>query len=331
MTGYVLRRLGYMVVLLLALSLVTFIVIQLPPGDLVTVMLARMEAGGGDMSYGPKEISAIRERWGLHLPFHLQYLRWLWNLVRGDLGSSFVYNRPVATLLLERLPLTVLLSGLTLLFAYAVAIPIGIYSATHQYSVGDYSVTVLGFVGLATPNFLLALLLMYLLLSLFGVSAGGLFSSAYEFAPWSLGKFLDALLHLSLPIIVVGTAGTAAIIRVMRSTLLDELSKQYVITARSKGVAERNLTFKYPVRVALNPIISTVGWLLSEIVSGSTIVAIVLSLPTVAPLLFSALTQEDMFLGGSTMMILAMLTIIGTLISDMLLVVTDPRIRFESK
>ena len=187
----------------------------------------------------------------------------------------------------------------------------------------------MGFVGLAIPNFLLALILMYLLLTLFGVSAGGLFSAAYEHAPWSFAKLIDGLLHLPLPIIVIGMAGTAAIIRVMRSTLLDELRKQYVITARAKGVSEVNLTFKYPVRVAINPIISTVGWLLPEIVSGSTIVAIVLSLPTVAPLLFSALIQEDMFLAGSTLMVLAALTIVGTLISDLLLVIADPRIRFE--
>ena len=329
MTSYILRRLAYMVILLIALSVVVFIVIQLPPGDVMTVMLARMEAGGADASFGGEEISAMQEQYGLHLPAYLQYLRWAGNLLRGNFGVSFVYGRPVTALLLERLPLTVLLSGITLLFAYAVAIPIGIYSATHQYSLGDYGFTVMGFVGLAMPNFLLALILMYLLLTMFGVSAGGLFSAAYEHAPWSFAKLIDGLLHLPLPIIVIGMAGTAAIIRVMRSTLLDELRKQYVITARAKGVSEATLTFKYPVRVALNPIISTVGWLLPEIVSGSTIVAIVLSLPTVAPLLFSALLQEDMFLAGSTLMVLAALTIVGTLISDLLLVITDPRIRFE--
>ena len=324
MASYILRRLAYMVILLVALSVVVFIVIQLPPGDMMTVMLARMEAGGADASLGGEEISAMQKQYGLHLPAHLQYLRWA-----GNLGPSFVYGRPVTVLLLERLPLTVLLSGITLLFAYVVAIPIGIYSATHQYSLGDYGFTVVGFVGLATPNFLLALILMYLLLTLFGVSPGGLFSGEFEHAPWSFAKFLNGLGHLPLPIIVIGMAGTAAIIRVMLGTLLDELRKQYVITARAKGVSETALTFKYPVRVALNPIISTVGWLLPEIVSGSTIVAIVLSLPTVAPLLFSALLQEDMFLAGSTLMVLAALTIIGTLISDLLLVITDPRIRFE--
>ena len=329
MASYLLRRLAYMVILLIALSVVVFIVIQLPPGDVMTVMLARMEAGGADASFGGEEISAMQEQYGLHLPAHRQYLRWAGNLLRGNLGVSFVYGRPVTALLLERLPLTVLLSGITLLFAYAVAIPIGIYSATHQYSLGDYGFTVMGFIGLAMPNFLLALILMYLLLTLFGVSAGGLFSGEFEHAPWSFAKFLNGLAHLPLPIIVIGMAGTAAIIRVMRGTLLDELRKQYVITARAKGVSEATLTFKYPVRVALNPIVSTVGWLLPEIVSGSTIVAIVLSLPTVAPLLFSALIQEDMFLAGSTLMVLATLTIIGTLISDLLLVVTDPRIRFE--
>ena len=329
MIGYILRRLIYMVVVLIAISMVAFFVIQLPPGDYLTVFLANMYGQG--MHFSAEQVRIMEERFGLNLPLYVQYLKWARNLVRGDLGLSFSYGRPVLGLVVERLPLTVLISLLTILFAYAVAIPIGIYSATHQYSLSDYGVTILGFVGLATPNFLLALLLRYILLQLFGISAGGLFSPAYEFAPWSLARVVDALLHLPLPMIVVGTAGTAAIVRVMRSTLLDELKKQYVITARAKGMSERHLTFKYPVRVALNPIISTVGWLLPEIVSGSTIVAIVLSLPTVAPLLLRALTSQDSFLAGSIIMILASLTVIGTLASDILLAVTDPRIRFERR
>lgn len=329
MTRFILRRLGYMVILLVAISMVAFFIIQLPPGDYITVLLATM-AGQG-MQFGEEEVRGLQERFGLNLPLHLQYIRWAWNLLQGDLGMSFVYSRPVMSLVMDRLPLTMLISILTITFVYAVAIPIGIHSATHQYSIGDYSFTIVGFVGLATPNFLVALILMYTLFRLFGVSAGGLFSSAYEFAPWSLAKFIDALIHLPLPIIIVGTAGTAAIIRVMRSTLLDELKTQYVITARAKGVSERQLIFKYPVRVALNPIISTVGWLLPEIVSGSTIVAIVLSLPTVAPLLFRALQSQDSYLAGSVIMILATLTTIGTLVSDILLAITDPRIRFEHK
>ena len=322
MIGYIGRRLGYMAVLLVAISMVAFFVIQLPPGDYLTVVMASM-AGQG-MHFTEEQVLLLKERFGLDLPMHLQYLRWAWNLLQGDLGLSFSYGRPVMGLVLDRLPLTMLISLLTILFAYAVAIPIGIYSATHQYSLGDYGFTVLGFVGLATPNFLLALLLMYVLLKLFGISAGGLFSPEYEFEPWSVARVVDALLHLPLPVLVAGTAGTAAVVRVMRSTLLDELKKQYVITARAKGVAEQRLVMKYPVRVALNPIIATAGWLLPEIVSGSTIVAIVLSLPTVAPLLLRALTSQDSYLAGSIIMVLAALTVIGTLASDLLLAAHRP-------
>jgi len=222
-----------------------------------------------------------------------------------------------------------MISLFTLIFTYAVAIPIGIYSATHQYSVGDYTFTVIGFAGLATPNFLLALILMFLFYKYFGLSVGGLFSPQYLTATWSVDKFIDMLKHLPIPIIVIGTAGTAWIIRVMRGCLLDELRKQYVITARAKGVAERTLLFKYPVRIAINPIISTIGWTLPGIISGETITAIVLSLPTTGPLLFQALLNQDMYLAGSTVMFLTFLTVIGTLISDILLVWMDPRIRYE--
>ncbi|TET12590.1 ABC transporter permease, partial [Candidatus Aerophobetes bacterium] len=224
---------------------------------------------------------------------------------------------------------TVAISIFTLLFTYVVAIPIGIYSATHQYSIADYGFTIAGFAGLATPNFLLALILMFVFYKYFGLSAGGLFSPAYQLAPWSVAKFLDMLKHLPIPIIVIGTAGIASLIRVMRGCLLDELRRQYVITARAKGVSERRLLFKYPVRVAINPIVSTIGWVLPAIVSGETITAIVLSLPTTGPLLFAALRAQDMYLAGSTIMFLTVLTLIGTLLSDFLLVWIDPRIRYE--
>ena len=245
------------------------------------------------------------------------------------MGESFIWEAPVTEIVGERLALTVTLSISTLILTYLIAIPIGIYSATHQYSVADYSFTTLGFVGLATPNFLLALILMFLFYRYFNWSVGGLFSPEYQLAPWSLGKVIDLLKHLPIPLLVIGTAGAASLIRIMRATLLDELSKQYVITARAKGVAERRLLFRYPVRVAINPVVSTIGWLLPETISGATLTAIVLSLPTVGPLLLRALEAQDMLLAGSMVMLLSALGILGTLISDLLLVVVDPRIRFE--
>ncbi len=318
-----------MIIILLAVSVVSFIIIQLPPGDYLTYYMQRLKASGVEV--GEAQIRSLERQYGLDLPVYAQYFKWMWKMLHGDFGRSFQWNRPVSELIAERLPLTVTISILTLFFIYAVAIPIGIYSATHQYSIGDYGFTVFGFAGLATPNFLLAIILMFVFYKYFGLSAGGLFSVEYQIAPWSVGKFLDMLKHLPIPIIVIGTAGTASLIRVMRGCLLDELGKQYVITARAKGVAERALLFKYPVRVAVNPIISTIGWTLPRIVSGETITAIVLSLPTTGPLLFSALLAQDMYLAGSTIMFLSSLTVIGTLISDILLVWVDPRIRYEKK
>ncbi len=318
-----------MIIILLAVSVVSFIIIQLPPGDYLTYYMQRLKASGVEV--GEAQIRSLEKQYGLDLPVYAQYFKWMWKMLHGDFGRSFQWNRPVSELIAERLPLTVTISILTLFFIYAVAIPIGIYSATHQYSIGDYGFTVFGFAGLATPNFLLAIILMFVFYKYFGLSAGGLFSVEYQIAPWSVGKFLDMLKHLPIPIIVIGTAGTASLIRVMRGCLLDELGKQYVITARAKGVAERALLFKYPVRVAVNPIISTIGWTLPRIVSGETITAIVLSLPTTGPLLFSALLAQDMYLAGSTIMFLSSLTVIGTLISDILLVWVDPRIRYEKK
>jgi len=329
MLSYVIRRVIYMLIVLALVSVVAFIIIQLPPGDYVTSYVAALEAIGEPVQ--EEQIMALRKQYGLDLPIYFQYFKWLWNMFHGDFGQSFAWNKPVNQLLVERLPLTVVVSLSTLLFTYAIAIPIGIYSAIHQYSIGDYTLTIIGFAGLATPNFLLALILMFLFYKYFGLSIGGLFSSEYLRASWSIGKFVDMLKHLPVPIIVIGTAGTAGLIRIMRGCLLDELRKQYVITARAKGVAERILLFKYPVRVAINPIISTIGWTLPRIVSGGTITAIVLSLPTVGPLLYDALLDQDMYLAGSSVMILSFLTVIGTLISDILLVLVDPRIRYEKK
>lgn len=327
MLSYIIRRVLYMVALLCLASLVGFILIQLPPGDYLTTYIQSLKARGE--AVGEAMILSLRKQYGLDLPLHLQYFKWIWAMLHGDLGMSLQWNRPVTSLLAERLPLTVMISLFTLVFVYAAAIPIGIYSATHQYSIGDYAFSVVGFAGLAIPNFLFALILMFFFYKFFGLSAGGLFSPQYMIAPWSASKFIDMLKHFPIPVIVIGTAGTAGLIRVMRGCLLDELRKQYVITARAKGVKERTLLFKYPVKIAINPIISTIGWTLPAIISGETITAIVLSLPTIGPLLLRALISQDMYLAGSTVMLLCSLTVIGTLISDILLVWIDPRIAYE--
>jgi len=317
-----------MIIILWVVSIVAFVIIQLPAGDYLSYHIQNLKQRG--ITFIERdELRGLEERYGLNLPIYAQYGKWVWNMLHGDFGQSFLWNKEVSELLGERLMLTVIISILTMLFAYGIAIPVGIYSATHQYSIADYGFTIAGFAGLATPNFLLALILMFVFYKYFGLSAGGLFSPAYQLAPWSLAKVLDMLKHLPIPIIVIGTAGTAELIRVMRGCLLDELRKQYVITARAKGVSERALLFKYPVRIAINPIISTIGWTLPYIISGETITAIVLSLPTTGPLLFQALMTQDMYLAGSTIMFLAVLTVIGTLISDILLVWVDPRIRYE--
>ena len=328
MNGYVLRRFLYMILVLILVSVSAFIIIQLPPGDYVDTLVAETETLRG-MKMRPDEIAGLRQAYGVDRPLVVQYLTWMGKLLRGDFGMSIRYDRPVADIIAERLPLTVAVACITMLFTYLVAVPVGIYSATHQYSFGDYLATGVGFVGLATPNFLLALILMYVLFSLFGFASTGLFSAVYLDAPWSWGKFVDLLKHLPLPIIVIGTAGTAGLIRVLRGTVLDELHRQYVVTARAKGMAERRLLFKYPVRVAINPLVSTIGWTLPWILSGAVITSIVLNLPTIGPILYEGLLKQDMELGGSIIMLLAALTVIGTFISDLLLVWVDPRIRFE--
>ncbi len=329
MLQYAIRRLPYMIIILLLTSVVIFIIIQLPPGDYATYQIRELEASGKVLK--ETEIASIRKRFGLDLSIHAQYIRWMWKMLHGDFGKSFQYNRPVIELIAERLPLTVMMSLFALIFIYTVAIPIGIYSATHQYSIGDYFFTAIGFGGLSIPNFLFALILMVFFYKWFGLSVGGLFSPEYAEAPWSLSRFVDMLKHLPIPIIVIGTAGTAGLIRIMRGCLLDELQKQYVITARAKGVAERILLFKYPVRVAVNPIISTIGWTLPAIVSGEAITAIVLSLPTIGPLLYQAVMSEDMYFAGSVLIFQCFLVVIGTFISDVLLVCIDPRIRYENE
>ena len=325
MGSYIVQRFLFMLLLLAMLTVAVFVIIQLPPGDFLSHYVTRLEAQG--MFVDQEQTEQLRRIYGLDLPMHRQYLRWLRRIASGDLGMSLQWRQPVSRLLADRLPYAVIVAVATLLFTYSVALPIGVYSATHQYSLTDYTVTTLGFIGLATPNFLLALILLFLGNRYLGLSIGGLFSIEYVDQPWSAAKLLDMLGHLPVPIVVIGTAGTAQLIRVLRSSLLDELSKQYVITARAKGLAESRLLFRYPVRVALNPVISTVGWILPEIFSGQVITAIVLSLPTIGPLLLAALVAQDMFLAGSLVMVTALLTLIGTFISDILLIAVDPRIR----
>ena len=316
-----------MVILLAALSFFSFVLIELPPGNFVDNMIERLRILGVQVDL--EEIRSLEERYGLNLPFLGRYGRWMSNLLRGDMGDSLAYNQPVTQLIGQRLLLTVLITMLTLVLTYAIAIPIGIYSATHQYSFTDYAFTVFGFIGLATPNFLLALILMFVFFKYFGWSVGGLFSPQYEFTPWNLAKFLDFLKHLPIPLVVIGTAGTAGLIRVMRAALLDELRKQYVLTGRAKGLKEGKLLFKYPLRIAINPMVSTIGGVLPALVSGEALTAIVVGLPTVGPLLLEALQAQDMYLAGSLIMLVSALAVIGILISDLLLVVVDPRIRFE--
>jgi peptide/nickel transport system permease protein len=273
----------------------------------------------------------MRTRLGLDQPLYRQYLKWIGGVIRGNLGFSHEYHRPVTDVIAERLPLTLMLAFCTLVFTYLVAVPLGIYSAVRQYSVGDYTATVVGYIGLATPNFLFALILLYLGHKWFGMSVGGLFSPEFEDAAWTWARFGDMLMHLWVPVIVLGTASTAFQLRTMRATLLDELNKMYVTAARAGGVPEFRMLMKYPVRMALNPIVATLGWELTNIISGAPIVGIVLSLPDTGPLFINALLNQDMDLAGAMILIYCTLVIIGTFISDMLLMVLDPRIRLEGR
>jgi peptide/nickel transport system permease protein len=322
---YIARRLVIMVATLFAVSMVTFVIIQLPPGDFLTSYVTQL-ASMGDL-VEESTIQTLRDRYGLGQPVYVQYWRWMTNMLQGDFGRSMEWNRPVFDLIWERLALTFVLSLATLLFTWVIAFTIGIYSAVRQYSLGDYIATFIGFLGLATPDFLFALVLMWIFFAYFNQSVTGLFSPEFVEQGWSLAKVWDMFKHLWIPMLVLGTSGTASLIRIMRANLLDELHKPYVVTARSKGLSEIRLLLKYPVRSALNPFISTIGWYLPALVSGSTIVAVVLSLPTTGPILLRALLSQDMYLAGSFIFFLSALTIIGTLISDLLLAWLDPRIR----
>lgn len=328
MLQFILKRTLYMLPTLVAISIVSFAIINLPPGDFVDRLVAQRRTAGEAIS--PQEEADLRAFYRLNKSVPEQYVEWITNIVtRGDFGHSFRWNLPVSSLIWERLALTLLLSLSSLLFIWVVAIPIGVYSAVRKYSAGDYFFTFLGFIGLAIPNFLLALVLMYISFRYFGQSVGGLFSPDYINAPWSTAKVWDLLSHLWIPMVVLGTAGTASLIRTLRANLLDELGRPYVTTARTKGLPEPWLIVKYPLRHALNPFVSGLNDIFVDLVSGSTIVAVVLSLQTTGPLLLEALRSEDMFLAGSFILLLSVLTVIGTLFSDILLAWLDPRIRFR--
>jgi len=328
MLGYICKRVLYMIPTLFGMSLISFLIIQLPPGDYLTSMIATMSENGQPVD--PAQIERLKEIYGFDDPFYVQYMKWMWGIVsRGDFGWSFEWNQPVSGLIWARMGSTLVISLLSLLFVWIVALPIGIYSAVRRHSVGDHVFTFLGFIGLAVPNFILALTLMYIAYRYLGQSVGGLNSQAFAEAPWSLAKVWDFLKHVWIPVIIIGASGTAALIRILRANLTDELHKPYVITARAKGLPEYKVILKYPVRIALNPFVSAIGWVLPHLVSGVTIIAIVLNLPTAGPLLFRALVSQDMYLAGSFILLLSALTLIGVLLSDLLLALLDPRIRFN--
>lgn len=325
---YILKRLVAMVPTMIVISIVSFIIIQLPPGDFLTTLVAKMSEQGESVDSATLE--ALRLRYGLDEPWYVQYWKWISGIVlRGDFGQSFEWNRPVADLMWERMGMTAVVSLATLVFVWGVALPIGIYVAVKPYSLGDNTFTAIAFLGLAMPNFLFALIIMYVGSRVFDMSVGGLFSEEYQDAAWSLGKVWDFLGHLWVPVLVLGIDGVARMIRIMRANLLDELNKPYVEMARAKGLPEGRLLLKYPVRVALNPFVSTLGWELPTLVSGTVVVAIVLSLPLSGPLLLSALFAQDMYLAGSFILVMSLLTLVGTLLSDLLLAWLDPRVRYQ--
>ncbi len=327
MTRYVLKRLVLLPALLFLFSVTVFAIVQAPPGDFLTTYVATLASSGS--SINAEQVEALRREYGLDRPVWVQYLRWMENLAKGNLGLSLEYQRPNAELIGERLVLTMVLALLSFVFTWVVAVPAGIYSAMHPRSVVDYLLTVVNYVGVATPNFMLALVLMWAAFAYFGMSVTGLFSPDFVEAPWSGARVLDLLKHIWLPAVVLGVAGTARLTRVMRANLLDELNKPYVTTARAKGLSEWRLVVRYPARLALNPLVSTIGWYLPALFSGSLIVATVMNLPNIGPLLLRALINQDMYLAGSILLIYCFLTIVGTLISDILLAWLDPRIRLE--
>ena len=331
MLTFIIRRTLLALLTIWALSMISFVVIQLPPGDFVDQYILELLAGGGLLGSSNVQDTmeiTLRQQYGLDRPLFVQYGKWIWKMGHGDFGTSLEFAKPVVDIVRERLLMTIILAGTTALFAWGLSIPIGIYSAVRQHSIEDYTFTFIGFLGLAVPDFLLALWLLWITFTYFpDLSIGGLFSPEYIEASWSFARVVDLAKHLWIAAFVVGTAGTAALIRVMRANLLDELNKPYVVTARAKGLPEWKVVLKYPVRLALNPLVSTLGYLLPVLMSGSVIVSVVLGLPTEGPLLLRALLAEDLFVSAAIVMLLGTLTVIGTLLSDILLGILDPRIR----
>jgi peptide/nickel transport system permease protein len=327
MTRYILQRLALLPLLMLVYSFVIFAIIQAPPGDFLTAYVATLASSGSSLS--AEQIAAMRAQYGLDQPFFIQYLLWLQHLIHGDFGLSLEYQRPNAELIGDVLGLTLALALFSFVLTWVLAIPAGIYSATHPRSIGDHILTIVNYVGVATPNFMLALVLMWVAFAYFDISVTGLFSPDYADKPWSLGKVIDLLEHIWLPALVLGIAGTARLSRIMRANLLDELNKPYVVTARAKGMKEWRLVLRYPARLAFNPLVSTIGWYLPLLFSGSLIVATVMNLPNIGPLLLRALVNQDMYLAGGILLIYSFLTVVGTLLSDVALALIDPRIRVE--
>jgi peptide/nickel transport system permease protein len=327
MTAFLIRRLAYAAVTLLLVSFVSFTILQAAPGDYAEIYATKKAATGVVITQ--QQIEAYRVELGLDKPWYQQYLRWLSHGLRGDFGFSWAWRRPVGEVIWERMPLTLAIALSTLLFMYAVSIPVGVYCAVRRYSFGDYAFSFAGYLGLATPNFLAALVLMYLGQRYFGESAGGLFSPEFANAPWSGARIWDLAKHLVAPIIVLGTAGTAFLIRAMRAAVLDELDRMYVLSAKATGLSPLRLLIRYPVRVAMVPIAATLGWRLTYVISGTPIVSFVFNIPDTGPLFLGALLNQDMYLASALIFIFCVLTIIGTLVSDVLLMMLDPRIRLE--
>ena len=325
MLTFIVRRLTTFIPMMFLMSVVAFALIQAPPGDFLSDYVVQLQNQGEYAD--PGELESLRKQYGLGEPMYIQYAKWVWGVMRWDFGKSLEMRVSVNDLINERLSLTIILGLFTVVFTWTLAIPIGIISAVKQYSWVDYIFTFFSYLGVGTPNFLLALVIMWMVFAYFGMSITGLFSPDYVEAPWSVGKVVDMLKHIWVPMLILGTDGTARLTRIMRANLLDELNKPYVETARAKGLPEWQLIMRYPVRIAVNPIVSTIGWTLPQLFSGSLIVATVMSLPTLGPLLLRALYTQDMFLAGSIILILTALTLIGTLISDVVLALIDPRIR----
>jgi peptide/nickel transport system permease protein len=327
MLNYIIRRLGYMAVTMVIVAILGYVIIELPPGSYVDVEIQRLRALGGNLTQG--QVDSLRQRYGLDQPEYIRFWKWGTSFIRGDFGQSFAYNLEVKDMIWSRIGLTLLFSGLSLIFSWAIAIVVGVYSATHRNTIPDYIITVFQFIGLSVPNFLLALVLMVFAQNVFHSEVGGLFSSAYTNAPWSLAKVLDLLNHMWIPIIVIGASGTAWLSRVMRANLLDVLNMQYVQTARAKGLKENVVTWKHAFRNAIHPLIMVLGGSLPGLISGEVIVALVLNLPTTGPLYVNALLQKDMYLAGAFLIFLALALLIGNLLADILLAWVDPRIRYE--